>query len=297
MSIEVLDQLFELIDNGQPLFIQLTGGEPTLVPDLIDMIGYKSQIMKKQPHLAIQTNGTLLTPALITLFKKFNIQVGLSIDGPPEIQEELRGSSDRSLRGMVMLEEAGQDFRVTSVISNKNVHDLDRLVLFLASFGSCRGIGLDLLIDKGRANSTSIFPAEAEHLRRGITRMVHTLDGLNKKRKNPILLREMELIKSNSSRHAFCQAASGQSLAVQSDGSLFPCGQTLGDPSFDRGSLSYSRVQLKSKLTNIKLQSDNCNTCRLLNRCPGECPSRIHYNGLTQSTLICELYRSLDALK
>ncbi|PHR28440.1 MAG: hypothetical protein COA36_06055 [Desulfotalea sp.] len=297
MSDKVCDTILNLADNGQPLFIQLTGGEPTMVPDIIERVAQKSRQMTWPPRLAIQTNGTLLTPSLINLFKRYQIQVGVSIDGPPDIQEELRGYADKTLRGIGLLEEADVPFRVTTVITNKNILSLDKLAFMLAGYKSCRGIGLDLLVAKGRGISSNICLPSHEQLHRGITTLVQTLNALNARRSRPILLREMERIKNTTSRGAFCHGASGRSIAVQPDGSLFACGQTIGDPTFSCGSISAPSFANKSPLTTIRLQSHNCDNCPLLKRCPGDCPSRIHYNGVQNSPLICELYRCLDALR
>lgn len=293
MSDEIIDQTLELADNGKPLLIQITGGEPTLVPDAIMRIAEKSLLLQVRPRLAIQTNGTLLTPDLVALLQKYDIQVGVSVDGPPDLQEALRGCADATLHGLQLLEENGVNFRVTTVVSSANVLALDRLALMLAGFGRCRGIGLDLLINKGRASNSLIFPAHSQQLRKGITRFVHTLKGLNSRRSLPILLREMELVKNGPSSHAFCHAALDQSLAVQADGSLFPCGQTVGDPFFLSGTISNPLRENRFPLTTVKLPSEKCDACPLQGQCPGECPSRLHYNSNDNSTLVCELYRCL----
>jgi uncharacterized protein len=297
MSDQVIDKSLDLANNGQPLLIQITGGEPTLLPDAIDRIGYKSQRMKRRPRLALQTNGTLLTPQIIRLLKKYQIQVGLSIDGPPNIQEDLRGRANETLQGMRLLESAEMVFRVTTVISNKNISSLDKLALMLSGYRFCRGIGLDLLVEKGRGTNPNIHRPSPGQMRKGITQLIHILRVLNSRRSIPIILREMELVKNGSSSPTFCHAASGRSLAVQSDGSLFPCGQTIGDRDFYLGSLSGPSIDNNSRLTTLQLQSEDCSTCPLQKRCPGECPSRIHYNNVQESKVICELYRCLNALQ
>ncbi len=296
MSETIVDQALNLADNGQPILIQISGGEPTLLPEIIERICNQSQLFKTRPHLALQTNGTLLTPSLVRLFKKFNVRIGVSIDGPPDIQEELRGQASATLQGLKLLEEAGVEFRVTTVVSGENVLSLDRLALLLAAFSNCRGIGLDLLIDKGRGSNSTLFPATGQQLEKGITRLVHTLRALNSRRRRPIQLREMELIKKKTKTGYFCHAASGRSLAVQSDGSLFPCSQTIGDPFFNCGSINEPHSPAGSLLTRLSLSYGDCGTCPLLNKCPGDCPSRIHYNRTTVPTLACELYRVMYSL-
>ena len=67
-------------------FWQLFGGEPLLIglKDLEELlaIGHKDFGMT-----GMQTNGTLITPAHIDLFRKYNTQVGISLDGPDDLND------------------------------------------------------------------------------------------------------------------------------------------------------------------------------------------------------------------
>lgn len=298
MSDEVIAQAMRLADTGTPLLIQLTGGEPTLVPDRIQLVATLARRMKSRAQLAIQTNGTLLTPELVALFTEYKMQVGVSLDGPPETQECLRGKADDTLRGLKLLEEGQVDFRITTVVSSENVFVLDRLALLLSGFGYCRGIGLDLLVAKGRGGKGPVFPATEKQLKKGATTLVRTLNGLNRRRHRPILLRELELVKKsrNEPNPHFCHAAAGKSLAVFPDGSMFPCGQTMCDQEFSFGTVFSPRLQQKTALVALRLVGSDCLGCSLSGRCPGECPSRIHYNNRENAENICHLYRQLDAL-
>ena len=64
----------------------LFGGEPLLMPidDLEELwrLGYE-----KTKHNSIQTNGTLINSKHIELFAKYNVCVGISIDGPEELND------------------------------------------------------------------------------------------------------------------------------------------------------------------------------------------------------------------
>ena len=69
----------------------LHGGEPLLTPlpelekllDLIYNLPWKNT-GKPKGAVSIVTNGSLITDKHIELFKKYNVYVGLSCDGPPE---------------------------------------------------------------------------------------------------------------------------------------------------------------------------------------------------------------------
>ncbi|WP_242215349.1 radical SAM protein [Bacillus cereus group sp. BfR-BA-01383] len=74
-------------------------------------------------RLTIQTNGTLLNSEWANLFRKHDISVGISMDGPKSIHDQYRldhkgeGSYDSVIRGMSVLKEAGIDFSILSVIN------------------------------------------------------------------------------------------------------------------------------------------------------------------------------------
>jgi uncharacterized protein len=63
--------------------------------------------------LVIQTNGTLLDQSWIRSFKKHNVGVGISMDGPKEIHDSIRldhrqeGSYERVERGLKLLQQGG----------------------------------------------------------------------------------------------------------------------------------------------------------------------------------------------
>lgn len=75
------------------------GGEGLLVP-INDLEEIFKQSLEKYGRSGIQTNGTLITDHHIALFKKYNVSVGISTDGPNEL------NSLRVPLGGMSLEEA-----------------------------------------------------------------------------------------------------------------------------------------------------------------------------------------------
>jgi uncharacterized protein len=82
-----------LLANGQPFAI--FGGEPLLVSlrDLEDLWQFGlenfAEAAKRwgQSANSIQTNGSLITEAHLDLFKKYQVGVGVSVDGPEELND------------------------------------------------------------------------------------------------------------------------------------------------------------------------------------------------------------------
>ena len=91
-------------------FWQLFGGEPLLIrlEELEELlkVGYDDW-----GQTGLQTNGTLITPAHIDLFRKYHTQVGISLDGPDDLNdsrwagtlEATRKATEKTLRAIDMV--------------------------------------------------------------------------------------------------------------------------------------------------------------------------------------------------
>ncbi len=296
MPAETIEKALDLASEGEgPCHIQITGGEPALVPDLVKHTVSYARNLNRPYTIGLQTNGTLLDLDILMFLKKHNVQVGVSLDGPPFVQEKLRGRAADTYKGLQFLESLNIPFRITTVLSMVNIEHLTSLVTLLAGYNMVRGIGFDLLVNKG--NGESIEPAHAKSLRENIISMMNSLQYFNKLRRNPILNRELELLKKSSVQkrinNSFCHACNSESIYVLPDGSAYPCGQTMEDRDFYSGNINETKFSKTVALGEYKLQSDKCETCIVKDRCPGECPSRLHYNGNGRNSLTCTLYQAL----
>ncbi len=295
-----LKQAFARAASGTgPLHIQLTGGEPGLVPDLIEQAGGLAQTLTRPWTMGLQTNGTFINGRIVDLVRRFNLQVGVSLDGSPQTHESLRGMAAETLRGLMLLEAEQIPFRVTTVVGNGNADRLDRLAWMLAGFSQARGIGLDLLVMKGKAaqGDGAPLPAEPGQLVRGIEALVASLVSINRQRKIPLRLREWDLVRrllsgAEQPVRTFCQAGAAASLAVRPDGRCFPCGQTLGDLRFEEDITIESGCPVLPTVSLAASRRD-CSGCPLEHRCPNECPSRLLYNDPKTHQLACTLYQTL----
>ncbi len=132
MSNDVFELALERIrqqcrNTGQDSFrIAFHGGEPCLVgPDLFDAWCSRARAVLGgivKLSLVIQTNGTLLDRRWIELFRKHQVSVGISMDGPREIHDAVRvdhrqrGSYDQVERGLKLLQDAHLPHGVGCVI-------------------------------------------------------------------------------------------------------------------------------------------------------------------------------------
>lgn len=102
------------------------GGEPTLLG--IDFFRRVIELQapfagRKTIRNSLQTNGTLLTDAWCEFLKKHDFLVGISLDGPREIHDRYRGDRrgrgtfDRAMRGLRLLQAHGVDHNVLACVA------------------------------------------------------------------------------------------------------------------------------------------------------------------------------------
>jgi len=131
------DKLVAFICNTQNTFkgsldIAFQGGEPLLTG--IDFYKeFLSKINLENINLSLQTNATLIDKDWCELFNKYNVLVGVSIDGG-KVDNVLRNypngsnSFDDVNKSLSLLKEYDVDHNLVCVVSKHNVNNLDRIV-------------------------------------------------------------------------------------------------------------------------------------------------------------------------
>jgi uncharacterized protein len=283
--------------SGLPFHVQMAGGEPTLEPGTIEAIAKTVRRSGWPATMAIQTNGTLLSEKLIAICRQYGVDINVSIDGPPSIQEKLRGNAKAAFCGLDLLSRLKMTTRVTAVLSSGNVGCLGELVLCLAAFPNIRGIALDPLVKKGKAAEDGCSEPEPAAITANVRDMLGALDMVNRMRAIPIRLREYDAVRralrNDYVKGVYCHACLGESLAVHPDGTVYPCGQTVGDRTKTAGNLdNIDWALLRDMYAGVELR-DNCGECGLNGRCPGDCPSRLQYNAGASTDAMCAVYRTI----
>jgi radical SAM protein with 4Fe4S-binding SPASM domain len=115
-----------------------TGGEILLRPDFVELYRYAKD---KGFLIVLFTNGTLLTPDLVTMLGEWYPQyMEVTLYGmSPEVYEEVTGVSgayDRCIRGINALVEAGIPLRLKTVGMTLNQHELRAMYDYAAGLGT-----------------------------------------------------------------------------------------------------------------------------------------------------------------
>jgi len=145
---EICDLLDQTVDEGC-LWLLLTGGEPLLRPDFLEIYTYA----KKRGFLVtLFTNGTLITPQIADYLQEWRpFKVEISLYGRTKETYErvtgVPGSYERCLRGIELLLERGLPLRLKTVAITLNKHEIWAIKEYAEGLGA--NFYFDAMINAG----------------------------------------------------------------------------------------------------------------------------------------------------
>ncbi|HXH71814.1 MAG TPA: radical SAM protein [Mariprofundaceae bacterium] len=126
---QAIDQAFEL---GNP-YIQFTGGDPLLHPELVELVGYARA--KGGPGIEIYTNGLLLHASLLARLVPLSPRLCFSLysceAGVHDAITQVPGSHARTLAAIRRTQEAGLEVRIGIALMQQNEATLPATLDFL----------------------------------------------------------------------------------------------------------------------------------------------------------------------
>ena len=145
----VVTTLFEKVFasgwTGEGLTVIWHAGEPLVVPVSFYESAFATIETLRPAALQLrhsfQTNGMLITPQWCDLFKKWDVGVGVSIDGPRRLHDAHRvtrsgrGTFDKTLAGIRLLKREQVPFHVISVLSRQGLQSPREMLDFFLSEG------------------------------------------------------------------------------------------------------------------------------------------------------------------
>lgn len=130
---------------GDDLEILWHCGEPLVLPvDIYDQffLAIDEKLRSRSKYtLAIQTNGTLLSEKWCSFLKRWNVKVGISIDGPKNLHDSNRkdrqgqGTFEGAIRGLRLLQSANISCYIIAVIGSDSLTRPTELHDFFLSTG------------------------------------------------------------------------------------------------------------------------------------------------------------------
>jgi MoaA/NifB/PqqE/SkfB family radical SAM enzyme len=131
MDVDDWKRLVDEISDHQISSLLIRGGEPFMFPGIIELLEY---IHNKGLSISIDSNGTLLKDFAADLLRIGNIHVTISIDGPEEIHDQVRGVRGcfrKTEEGLVLLNE----------LEKSSTNKISKSICFTISPYSLAGLG------------------------------------------------------------------------------------------------------------------------------------------------------------
>jgi uncharacterized protein len=147
MPDEVLKQMIKsYMATPQPMYsIGWQGGEPTLmgVEFFQKVVDFQQRYGRSGARVGngLQTNATLITDDMASLFGKYHFLVGCSLDGPPEVHDRYRrdaggkASHTNVLRGLETLKRHHVEFNILVLVSQSNIARAREVYRYLVDAG------------------------------------------------------------------------------------------------------------------------------------------------------------------
>lgn len=215
---QIVDMFRQLKQLGTR-FMQITGGEPFLRPDLLDVV---REAKACGFFVGVNTNGSLMDRCPQVL--DYVDQMTFSLDGPAEVHEKIRplGSFAAAMRAIDTAQAHGVRVQINTTLTEYNTRYVDRMI----DLAEERGVSISF-----QPASVQLLSGDADNpvagQRAGI---VEGLERIERRRKNSECIKNSKLVLKFMKRWPYRQGLScaGRYLfyRIESNGDVMVCGRS-----------------------------------------------------------------------
>ncbi|MEW6001602.1 MAG: radical SAM protein [Nitrospirota bacterium] len=271
---EMFNAWSETYDVSLSPSFNVTGGEPFLRNDIFEIL---QEISDKGFDVYLLSNGILINRRKARMLSKIGVKgVQVSIEGPEEVHEKIRGkgSFSASLKGVRYLLDAGIKVTLNVTLSEINADCFIDMVSLSSAVGVQR-LGFSRLVPSGRGAGLFNKMLKKEKLKE-IYAAISSLDvkGVEIVTGDPLMSQmslQVDGNKEDSIALGGC-AAGVSGITILPDGTLAPCRRlNLSIGNIRRDSLRevWANSEVLSLLRNKQSYKDKCGTCRRWAICRG----------------------------
>lgn len=314
MTEEVVEQVVnKIVKREEKSYTKFIwhGGEPLLAG--IDF--YKNVVDLQTPLRregyrvvnVVQTNGTLINDAWADFFKEQRFGVGLSIDGPKEVNNRTRifkkevGAFEAIQRGAGALERKGVDFGYLVVISKQNVGSIDKIIDFMKE--QKRSYKLVAVAPIGRAcrNQGDLMPEQNDFSESQLHLFNRWMNEGDPTQRAALWKYVVPVLTGVPIECIFQKDCQGSFIGVDSNGDAYPCGRFCGSNEYKYGNFNTNSFEeiwnnpLRVKISDRhKSLPQGCKSCDYVSICNGGCPLQaLIAGGLEEKDYNCSQYKRI----
>ena len=258
--------------------VMMSGGEPTLYPDLIELLNYTCGVHGLMVTLV--TNGTYLRPELVDTLARHSCTVQVSLDAVHEKgykEARGRGRLPQALRGVDSLLDAGITVTLSAALTTVNQQWVRDIVMYAIDRGIQFVHFAPTYWKDGGPFQRSLF----------IDDLYPVLRELYELQKQHYMFVSIDLVEHlvlpvalGIQRKYYCHAMAGRTVEIASDGGVYACAAQRDIPEMKLGQLDGERRLLPIIEVNRasggfpKIGADTipeCKTCEYRYICAGGC--------------------------
>lgn len=307
MTQEIFENTLEFLENfilklkekkklSSKLSFIYYGSEPLLNPDhVIKSIERIDKVCKKaevKREINVITNATRITPELIDCFKKYNVELAISLDGTEEVNDRMRifksnkeGTFKKIKEAIDLLKKEKINFGISCTIGPHNVEILKENISYFKQLGA-GSVGFNTLL--GAKNQEIPFLS----INKSNDCLIEASDFSNQnKLYEDRVQRKVKAFNQTEHPHFKDCGAIGNQLVFYPDGTIGVCQAYLGCSKPLVGNVSKDKDNplkvLKSKILKQwadkqPINMDECKYCPAIGICGGGCVFnvKIKFGGL-----------------
>lgn len=302
LSVEEIEKLIDemlLVRGDVPIALDITGGEPLLRSDFLDII----KVCKKDGiYISVPTNGLLLSSLIVEELAKEKIDLTISLDGYCKNDHEfIRGANtfERTIDNIKLAVSYGINVTLSFAVHRGNQDSVMNYLELAKSLG-VKTVNFTFLNEIGNALANNLLVAEEDKVIKNI---------LLKSLKDPEIF---SLIQGNSCVRTLetvmlpvrldCCGSGINTCGIGADGEVYPC------PSFQNKRFSAGNVRERtfsdiwtdsktfSEFRKIRVENMNekCSACEFRYLCGGGCRAQATNGGIKPLNSVsskCEIYK------
>jgi len=286
------DEIYSVIDQARELGVTrflVTGGEPFMVRDIYDIVRY----ITAESDLVLLTNAMFLTEKNIERLEQSkgsgSIAIQVSLDGPTaDLHNAIRGKGafERTTSVIPRLIAHGFSVTISTAVSLHTVDHMADMTRLVHQLG-CSEHHILWMQEWGRAVDNKpelmISPARMVEVMRTCRQVA---DELGITIDNDASLRVR--VRGKHGRKTDLCSCAWDSLAVFSDGQVYPCVWMAGAPGLECGNVLQQPLEqiwrespMLDEVRGVSVQNrEQCSDCHLKYICAGGSPCSSHFGSL-----------------
>lgn len=235
----------------------------------------------------LQTNATMVNDDWLSLFRKHHFRIGVSFDGTPDIHDTHRRnfsgapSSSSVLDGLGMLMESGVPVSILMVVTETCVGREEEIFNFLLNTG-VKSVDFLPCTIINPISGVTLPPSISPELFGDF--LVNMYEIWKKPRTKQMIVRVFDVVHAGLLQKKFstCHYSGkcNHMIALDFDGSIYPCGRFLGSQGVRFGSIledEYENIFSTTAYVNwyaeIESRRSDCTDCKWYSICHGGCPA------------------------